>query len=61
MTTSARVPYVVAEYGAVNLYGKVLGGKAKALISIAHLDNRERLEREEVRKLIKGWSYLGKC
>ncbi len=52
VTTRAHVQYVVTEYGAVNLYGKALGERAKALISIAHPDHRERLEREwdEVRK-----------
>lgn len=44
-TTRAHVHYVVTEYGVVNLYGKGLKERAKALISIAHPDHREELER----------------
>jgi acyl-CoA hydrolase len=45
VTTRAHVHYVVTEYGAVNLYGKTLRQRAKALIGIAHPDHREQLER----------------
>jgi acyl-CoA hydrolase len=38
--------YVVTEYGIVNLKGKSVPERAKALISIAHPDFREDLERE---------------
>ena len=38
--------YVVTEYGIVNLKGKSVPERAKALISIAHPDFREGLERE---------------
>lgn len=43
-TTRAHVHYVVTEYGVVNLFGKGLEQRAKALISIAHPDHREALE-----------------
>ncbi|MGM0636096.1 MAG: acetyl-CoA hydrolase/transferase family protein [Bacteroidota bacterium] len=43
-TTRAHVHYVATEYGVVNLYGKNLKQRAKALISIAHPDHREHLE-----------------
>lgn len=46
VTTRAHIHYVATEYGVVNLFGKTLGQRAKALISIAHPDHRERLERE---------------
>jgi acyl-CoA hydrolase len=36
---------VVTEYGIVNLFGKSLKQRAKALIDIAHPDHRETLER----------------
>ncbi|WP_088340367.1 acetyl-CoA hydrolase/transferase family protein [Robiginitalea sediminis] len=43
-TTRAHVHYVVTEYGCVDLFGKNLQQRAKALISIAHPDHRETLE-----------------
>ncbi|MBV7441765.1 4-hydroxybutyrate CoA-transferase [Weeksellaceae bacterium TAE3-ERU29] len=45
-TTRAHVHWVVTEYGAVNLFGKSNKERAKLLISIAHPDYRESLERE---------------
>jgi acyl-CoA hydrolase len=44
-TTRAHVHYIVTEYGVVDLYGKNLKQRAKALISIAHPDHRESLEK----------------
>lgn len=44
-TTRAHVHYVATEYGVVNLYGKNLQQRAKALTSIAHPDQREVLEK----------------
>jgi acyl-CoA hydrolase len=38
--------YVVTEFGMVNLKGKSVADRAKALISIAHPDYREQLSRE---------------
>ncbi len=38
--------YVVTEFGMVNLKGKSVADRAKALISIAHPDFREQLSRE---------------
>ena len=45
VTTRAHVHYVVTEYGIAYLYGKNLRQRAKSLISIAHPDDREALER----------------
>lgn len=45
-TSRAHVHYVATEYGIVNLFGKNLTERAKALISIAHPEDRERLSRE---------------
>jgi acyl-CoA hydrolase len=39
------VRWVVTEFGAVNLFGKNVRERAQALISIAHPDFREPLER----------------
>ncbi len=44
-TTRAHVRWIVTEYGAVNLFGRDLLDRAKALISIAHPDHREDLEK----------------
>ena len=46
VTTRSHVHYVVTEYGAVNLFGKNLHQRAKALIDIAHPSHREQLERD---------------
>ncbi|MFZ9004699.1 MAG: acetyl-CoA hydrolase/transferase C-terminal domain-containing protein, partial [Robiginitalea sp.] len=43
-TTRAHVHYVATEYGVVNLFGKNLQQRARALISISHPDHREMLE-----------------
>lgn len=45
VTTRAHVHYVVTEYGIAYLFGKNLRQRAKALINIAHPDDRENLER----------------
>ena len=46
VTPRADAHWVVTEYGAVDLYGRSLQERAKLLISIAHPDDREMLERE---------------
>ncbi|NGX55339.1 MAG: hypothetical protein KR126chlam2_00972 [Chlamydiae bacterium] len=46
VTTRAHAHYVVTEYGVTDLFGKTLKERAQALITIAHPDDRERLERE---------------
>lgn len=45
-TPRSDMMYVVTEYGIVNLKGKSVADRARALISIAHPDYRESLERE---------------
>jgi acyl-CoA hydrolase len=49
--------YVVTEYGIVNLKGKSVAERATALISIAHPDFREQLERQgrELNLIPKGY------
>lgn len=46
VTTRGHVHFVVTEYGVAELYGRNLRERAKALIAIAHPEDRERLERE---------------
>ena len=45
VTTRPSVHFVATEYGVVNLYGKSLKERAAALISIAHPEDREMLDR----------------
>lgn len=45
VTTRGHIHWVVTEYGIVNLFGKNLRQRAKALIGIAHPDHREALEK----------------
>ena len=44
-TPRSDVMYVVTEYGMVNLKGRSVGERARALIDLAHPDFREELER----------------
>lgn len=53
VTTRAHVHYVVTEYGVANLYGMNLRQRAKALINIAHPDDRETLEKA-AREILPG-------
>lgn len=53
VSTRAHVHYVVTEYGVINLFGKNLEQRAKALISIAHPDDREQLDKERIERFGK--------
>lgn len=46
VTTRAHVHYIVTEHGIADLYGKTLGERAKALITIASPRHRESLEKQ---------------
>ncbi|MBI3138877.1 MAG: acetyl-CoA hydrolase/transferase family protein [Sphingobacteriales bacterium] len=45
VTTRGHIHYVVTEFGVAYLFGKNLRQRAKSLISIAHPDDREMLEK----------------
>ena len=45
VTTRQHVHWVITEYGLADLYGKTLHERARALIDIAHPDDREALAR----------------
>lgn len=49
-TTRAHVHFVATEHGVVNLFGKSLEQRAKALISIAHPDHQEALEEQAFKR-----------
>ncbi len=53
VTTRSHVHYIVTEYGVANLYGKTMRQRAKELISIAHPEHREHLERY----IFETWKY----
>ncbi len=53
VTTRGHVHYIVTEYGVAYLYGKNLRQRAKALINIAHPDDREKLEKASWERFIK--------
>jgi acyl-CoA hydrolase len=58
-TTRADMMYVVTEYGIVNLKGKSVPERARALINLAHPDFREGLERQahDYRLIPRGFSF----
>jgi acyl-CoA hydrolase len=45
VTTRNHIHWLVTEYGAVNLYGRTLQDRAKLIISIAHPEHREMLDK----------------
>ncbi len=46
VTTRAHAHFVATEYGTADIFGMTLGERAKALIDLAHPEDRERLDRE---------------
>ena len=58
VTPRADAHWIVTEYGAVDLYGKSLQERARLLISIAHPDDRERLDREAFERFGPHWHYV---
>lgn len=58
-TPRSDVMYLVTEYGMVNLKGKSVAERAQAIISLAHPDFREQLEREayEYRLIPRGVTF----
>lgn len=50
VTTRYHIHHFVSEYGAVDLYGKSMQQRAKLLISVAHPDHREELEKAAVER-----------
>lgn len=45
VTTRSHIHYVVTEYGVANLYGKTIKQRVKELVSIAHPDHREQIDK----------------
>ena len=53
VTTRAHVHWVVTEHGAVDLRGKNLRQRARALIALAHPDHREALEQAAHERFVR--------
>jgi len=58
VTPRADAHWIVTEFGAVDLYGKSLQERARLLISIAHPDDREMLDREAFERFGPHWHYV---
>jgi acyl-CoA hydrolase len=54
VTTRGHVHWVVTEYGIVDLFGKNLKQRARALIEIAHPNSREQLDRAFHQRFVYG-------
>lgn len=59
VTTRNHIHWFVTEYGAVNLYGKSLQERAKAIISIAHPDHQEELDRAAFERFGPHYHFVG--
>ena len=57
VTPRSRVHYVATEYGVVDLYGKPLQQRARLLISIAHPECREALEKAAFERFGRHFLY----
>jgi len=60
VTTRNHIHWFVTEYGAVDLYGKSLQERAKALITVAHPDHREALDRAAFERFGPHFHFIGK-
>lgn len=59
VTTRNHIHWFVTEYGAVNLYGKSLQERAKMIISVAHPDHRESLDRAAFERFGPHFHFVG--
>jgi acyl-CoA hydrolase len=58
VTTRSHIHWLVTEYGAVNLYGRSLQERARLIISIAHPDHRESLDRAAFERFGPHYTYI---
>ena len=59
VTTRANMHWFVTEYGKVNLYGKTLQERARRIISVAHPDHREALEKAAFDRFGSHFYFVG--
>ncbi|MBI9068407.1 MAG: acetyl-CoA hydrolase/transferase family protein [Salinivirgaceae bacterium] len=60
VTTRSNMHWLVTEYGVVNLYGRTLQDRAKLIISIAHPDHQEQLDKEAFERFGPHFHYIHK-
>jgi acyl-CoA hydrolase len=58
VSTRANIHWLVTEFGAVNLYGRSLQDRAKLIISIAHPDHQENLEKAAFERFGPHFHYI---
>jgi acyl-CoA hydrolase len=59
VTTRNHIHWFVTEYGAVNLYGKSLQERAKLIISVAHPNYREELDKAAFERFGPHYHFIG--
>lgn len=59
VTTRPSLHWLATEYGAVNLYGKSLQERARLIISIAHPNHREALEKAAFERFGPHFHFVG--
>ncbi|MDR0545082.1 MAG: 4-hydroxybutyrate CoA-transferase [Odoribacteraceae bacterium] len=60
VTTRFDVHYLVTEFGAVDLYGKTLQQRARAIISIAHPDHQEALDKAALERFGSHYHFISR-
>jgi len=58
VTTRSNMHWLVTEYGAVNLYGQSLQNRAKLIISIAHPNHQESLDKAAFERFGPHFHYI---
>lgn len=60
VTTRNHIHWFVTEYGAINLYGKSLQERARLMISVAHPDHREALDKAAFERFGSHYHFVAK-
>jgi acyl-CoA hydrolase len=60
VTTRNHIHWLVTEHGAVNLYGRTLQERAKLIISVAHPDHREELDKAALERFGSHFHFVKK-
>lgn len=60
VTTRNQIHWFVTEYGAIDLYGKSLQERAQLIISVAHPDHRESLDRAAFERFGPHFHFVNK-